>query len=128
MLITFCSTWNLVWAGLVWRGMWITFFGFVKMSVEGCTRHNPPPRYFTPTLYPTIPHFLPHFTCGNSNNEDFSPLLISGRPYFYYIYFPAKKVIERTKQGSERSEPMVVYYISFLTDIMYRSTKEGVVF
>lgn len=70
--------------------MWITFFGFVKMSGGVCIGDNP-----LDTFSPTFPHHcLPHFTTtiglGNSKNEDFFPLTLSGGPVFYYIYLSAK--------------------------------------
>jgi hypothetical protein len=40
--------------------MWITFFGIVKMSVDGWGGDNPPPEIHVPHLYTLLTTFLPH--------------------------------------------------------------------
>ena len=62
--------------------MWISFFGFVKMSGERCMGDNPLDTYF-----PTFPHHsFPLFTTDNGHrdsvNPTFSPLTLSGGPVF----------------------------------------------
>jgi hypothetical protein len=61
----------------------VDLFGFVKMSVELYTRHNPFP-HFLPRIVPTYLHHL--FPCCYDQPKK-SPFLIVRRPLFYLYTF-----------------------------------------
>jgi len=75
--------------------VWITFIGkkldFVKMSGELCMGDNLFGGFWVPHSLPLSPTISTEFMAGCSVMTTFSPLTIAGRPYFYYIYFLAKK-------------------------------------
>jgi hypothetical protein len=75
--------------------VWITFygeiFGFDKMSGERYMGDNPFGGFWFPHSLPHSPTMSSEFMAGYGVMTTFSPLTISGRPYFYYIYFLAKK-------------------------------------
>ena len=60
---------------------------------------NPLAHISSPTTTTLSPTFYHHFLCGYSVMTTFSPLTLSGRPFFYYIHFPAKKGRVSLKRG-----------------------------
>jgi hypothetical protein len=75
--------------------MWITSGGkiWICQNVRGLVSMGiiPYPHIRTPTHYTLTPTFYHRFLCSDSIMTTFSPLTISGRPFFYYIHFPDKK-------------------------------------
>ena len=76
-------------------------------------------------------HRLTHFTTFYHHNPPtvyekttFSPLTLSGRPVFYYIYFPDKKGRFRTRRG----ETSLRVFHDHSVMVLYPSTREWVCF
>jgi hypothetical protein len=86
--------------------MWITSGGkiWICQNVRGLVSMGiiPCPHIRTPTQYTLTPTFYHRFLCGDSVMTTFSPLTISGRPFFYYIHFPDKKGVSSV-MGAETS-------------------------
>jgi hypothetical protein len=61
------------------------------MSGELEMGDNPLDTYFPTFPHHSFPHFTTTFLCSDSENKDFSPLLIVPGPVFLVLYFPAKK-------------------------------------
>ncbi len=64
---------------------------FVKMSGERCGGVNPFGGFWFPHSLPHSPTISTEFLAGYSVMTTFSPLTVSGRPFFYYIQNLAKK-------------------------------------
>lgn len=60
---------------------------------------NPLTPYLSPTTTTFSPTFYHRFPYGYSVMTTFFPLTISGRPLFYYIYFPDKKGRVSVRRG-----------------------------
>ena len=86
--------------------MWITSGGkiWICQNVRGLVIMGiiPCPHICTPTYYTLTPTFYHRFLCNDSVMTTFSPLTISGRPFFYYIHFPDKKGMSSV-MGAETS-------------------------
>jgi len=83
--------------------MWITSGGkiWICQNVRGLVSMGiiPCPHIRTPTHYTLTPTFYHRFLCSDSVMTTFSPLTISGRPFFYYIHFPDKKGVSSVMGG-----------------------------
>ena len=79
---------------------------------------NPLTRICTPTLYTLSPTFYHRFLYGYSVMTTFSPLTVSGGPYFYYVYFPAKKGVSSV-MGGETNVVSVLTPFNEGTDSLY---------
>jgi len=66
------------------RGMWITFFGFVKMSGVLCDGDNPRPPTNDPHNLPHFYTFYHHFGVLAYQNDTFS---LMGDPYKDFFYY-----------------------------------------
>jgi hypothetical protein len=95
--------------------MWITSGGkiWICQNVRGLVSMGiiPCPHICTPTYYTLTPTFYHRFLCSDSVMTTFSPLTISGRPFFYYIHFPDKKGVSSV-MGGETSKTYHLWYVT----------------